>query len=88
MGCLLVFLAAASLCAQTAERLEAHGVSIANTAYQGRTSVRVDALPTAVNGESYAILKGSHFHNGAIEVDLRPTNGRADDQVRRNHSAQ
>jgi hypothetical protein len=120
MGCLLVFLAAASLCAQTADRLEAHGVSVVDTAYQGKTSIRVDALPTAANGESYAILKGSHFHNGAIDVDLagkpgvnaaagargfigiafriqgnryeyiylRPTNGRADDQVRRNHSTQ
>jgi hypothetical protein len=118
--CLLFILAATSLCAQTAERLEAHGVSVTNTAYQGKDAVRVDALPSATNGESYATLKSSHFHNGTIEVDLagkpainagagargfigiafrmqgnryetiylRPTNGRADDQVRRNHSTQ
>jgi hypothetical protein len=67
-----------------------------------------------------ALIKGSHFHNGTIEVELagkpaasarpgargfigiafrvqgnsyeyiylRPTNGRADDQIRRNHSTQ
>jgi len=88
--------------------------------YQGKTAVRVDALPDAGNGRSYAIVKGSKFHNGTIEVDLagkpaasagaaargfigiafrlqgeryeyiylRPTNGRADDQIRRNHSTQ
>jgi hypothetical protein len=117
---LLAFLIAGSLCAQTAEQLEAHEVSVANIVYQGKTSVRIDALPDAANGQSYAILKGSRFHNGTIEVELagkpaasagpaargfigiafrmqanryeyiylRPTNGRADDQVRRNHSTQ
>jgi hypothetical protein len=118
--CLFAFLAVVSLCAQTAERLEAHGASVANTTYQGKIAVRVEALPGAANGQSYAILKGSRFHNGTIETDLagtpavnaiagargfigiafrmqgdhyeyiylRPTNGRADDQVRRNHSTQ
>jgi hypothetical protein len=117
---LLALAAAASLGAQTAEKLDGHGVSIADTSYQGKTAVRVDALPDAANGESFAIVKGSRFHNGTIEVDLagkpaanagaaargfigiafrlqgnryeyiylRPTNGRADDQVRRNHSTQ
>ena len=120
MRYLLTFLLLGRLCAQTAAQLEAHMVSITNTAYQGKASVRVDALPTAPNGESYAVVKGSRFHNGTIEVDLagkpaanagagargfigiafrlqggryeyiylRPTNGRADDQVRRNHSTQ
>jgi hypothetical protein len=117
---LLAFLTALPLCAQTVEQLEAHGVSAANIVYQGKASVRIEALPGAANGQSYAILKGSRFHNGAIEVELagkpaayagagargfigiafrmqgnryeyiylRPTNGRADDQVRRNHSTQ
>jgi len=117
---LLAFLVVGPLCAQTAEQLEAHGITVANTTYQGKSSVRIDALPTAANGQSYAILKGSKFHNGTIEVELagkpaanagagargfigiafrlqtnryeyiylRPTNGRADDQVRRNHSTQ
>ena len=117
---LIAFLTAASVCAQTADQLEAHGVAVANASYQGKNGVRIDASPAAGNGQSYAILKGSRFHNGTIEVDLagkpaanapagargfigiafrmrgnryeyiylRPTNGRADDQVRRNHSTQ
>jgi hypothetical protein len=117
---LVAVLIAGPLCAQTAEQLEAHSVSVSNTSYRGKTSVRVDALPGAANGQSYAVLKSSQFHNGTIEVELagkpaagagpaargfigiafrmqgnryeyiylRPTNGRADDQVRRNHSTQ
>ncbi len=110
----------APLCAQKAVQLEGQGVNISDTTYQGKTAVRVDALTDAGNGKSFAILKGSKFHNGTIEVELagkpatsagaaargfigiafrlqggkyeyiylRPTNGRADDQVRRNHSTQ
>lgn len=117
---LLALLVMAPLCAQTPEELEAHGVSVASAMYQGKSAVRLNPLPNAANGESYAILKGSRFHNGTIEVELagkpaanagpaargfigmafrvqgnrfeyiylRPTNGRADDQVRRNHSTQ
>jgi hypothetical protein len=117
---LLAFLMIAPLCAQTPEKLEAHSVLVANALYQGKSAVRLDALPNAANGESYAIVKGSRFHNGTIDVELagkpaanagpgargfigvafriqgnnfeyiylRPTNGRADDQVRRNHSTQ
>jgi hypothetical protein len=119
MKCALVILAIAPLLAQTPDQLETRGASVAKVMYQGKSAVRVDAADVA-NGESYAIVKGSHFHNGTIEVDLagkpaasagpaargfigiafrlkdnryeyiylRPTNGRADDQVRRNHSTQ
>jgi hypothetical protein len=38
--------------------------------YNGKPAVRVDALPDAANGASCAILKGSRFHNGTIEVEL------------------
>jgi hypothetical protein len=117
---LLAVLVIAPLCAQTPDKVETHGVLVANAMYQGKSAVRLDALPNAANGESYAILKGSRFHNGTIEVELagkpaanagpgargfigmafrvqgnryeyiylRPTNGRVDDQVRRNHSTQ
>lgn len=120
MICLFGLLGVLPLGAQTAERLDAHGVSVASATYQGKTAVHIDALPDAQNGQSYAIVKGSRFHNGTIDVDLagkpsananagargfigiafrmqgdhyeyiylRPTNGRADDQVRRNHSTQ
>jgi hypothetical protein len=102
------------------DQLELHGVKVDAANYKGKRAVRVDPLPDAGNGESYAMLKGSHFHNGAINVELagkpganaapgargfigiafriqanrfeyiylRPTNGRADDQIRRNHSTQ
>jgi len=104
----------------TLDRLELHDVKAEAANYEGKRAVRVDALPNAANGASYAILKGSRFHNGTIEVELagkpaanagpgargfigiafrvqgnrfeyiylRPTNGRADDQIRRNHSTQ
>jgi len=116
LACLLI----APLGAQTPEQLEAHGSSLTKATYLGKSAVRLDALPNAENGESYAIVKGSRFRNGTIEVELagkpaatagpaargfigiafrvqgnryeyiylRPTNGRADDQVRRNHSTQ
>jgi hypothetical protein len=116
LACLLI----APLGAQTPEQLEAHGSSVTKATYLGKSAVRLDALPNAADGESFAIVKGSRFHNGTIEVELagkpaatagpaargfigiafrvqgnryeyiylRPTNGRADDQVRRNHSTQ
>jgi hypothetical protein len=115
-----VLLMAAPLCAQTVDQLEGRGVTITATTYQGKSGVRVDAKPDAANGESLAVVKGSKFRNGTIEVELagkpaaaagagargfigiafrlqggkheyiylRPTNGRVDDQVRRNHSTQ
>ena len=102
------------------DQLELHNVKAEAVNYNGKPAVRVDALPEAANGASYAILKGSRFHNGTIEVELagkpaanagpgargfigiafrlqgnrfeyvylRPTNGRADDQTRLNHSTQ
>lgn len=120
MRYLLALLAIVPLYSQKADQLEARGATVTDTTYQGKSAVRLDALPTTANGESYAIVKGSRFHNGTIEVELagkpaasagtgargfigiafrvqgnryeyiylRPTNGRADDQVRRNHSTQ
>ncbi len=120
MRYLVALLVIAPMCAQTVDQLEPHGVTVGNATYQGRSAVRIDALPSAANGESYAIVKGSRFHNGTIDVELagkpassagpgargfigiafrvqgnryeyiylRPTNGRADDQVRRNHTTQ
>ena len=102
------------------DQLDLYKVKAEAANYNGKPAVRVDALPDAANGASYAILKGSRFHNGTIEVELagkpgadagpgargfigiafrvqgnrfeyiylRPTNGRADDQIRRNHTTQ
>lgn len=106
--------------AQTKASLEPHGVEVSDVEYQGRKAVRLLAPPAAPNGTSWAVVKGSAFHNGVLSVDvagkpavgagegargfiglafrlqndhyeyiyLRPTNGRAEDQVRRNHSTQ
>src|SRR5258708_20204809 len=52
------------------DQLELHNVKAEAANYNGRPAVCVDALPDAANGASYAILKGSHFHNGTIEVEL------------------
>jgi hypothetical protein len=117
----LVALLAASLLAQTADRLAGKNVSLSQTNFKGRSAVQAIATPEAANATSYAVIKDATFRDGTIEVDLagqpaagasgaargfigiafriqgdgsyeyiylRPTNGRADDQIRRNHSAQ
>src|SRR5205823_2543670 len=70
MKYLLALLWIAPLCAQKADHLDPHGVSVTNTTYEGKAAVRLDPLPNAGNGESYAIVKGTRFRNGTIEVDL------------------
>jgi len=109
-----------SLSAQTLTQLEPHRVKVDTVDYQGKHAIKVVEDGTPPNGEAYAVVKGSTFHDGTIEVEvagrpasgavegargfigmalrikdgrfeyiyLRPTNGRADDQVRRNHSTQ
>jgi hypothetical protein len=117
----LLGLLALPLTAQTADRLVAKNVSIAQTNYKGRSAIQVTPKPETQNATAYALVKDSSFRDGAIEVDLaglpgagavatargfigiafrvqadgryeyiylRPTNGRADDQIRRNHSTQ
>jgi hypothetical protein len=114
-------LLAASVAAQSIDRLEGKNVSIAQKTYKDRSAIQVVAAPDAANATSYAVVKDVVFRDGAIDVDLagqpaagaasgargfigiafrlqadgryeyiylRPTNGRADDQVRRNHSTQ
>ena len=111
---------APSVAAQTVEQLTAHEVKLSAVDYLGKSAVKIVEDNPAPNGEAYAVVKGTTFHNGEIEVEmagrpsasagpaargfigiafriaggqfeyiyLRPTNGRADDQVRRNHSTQ
>ena len=111
--------------------LQPHDVTLEAVTYQGRKSVRVTPKVAAAEeraalkndeGGGIAVLLGSSFHDGTIELDvagkprpgavpdargfvgvafrvasdpskyecfyIRPTNGRAEEQVRRNHSAQ
>src|SRR5260370_24209646 len=116
-----VQLAVASLAsAQTVDQLIPHQAKLESVEYLGKRAVKVTEDGQVADGEAYASVKGSGFHNGAIEVELagrpaagagggargfigiafrlqgdqfeyiylRPTNGRADDQIRRNHSTQ
>lgn len=112
------------------ENLE--GLQVINTkaeaaSYRGRKAVRLIDLPgqakeSVANGNTIAVLAGTEFGDGTIEVDvegtprvgaaenmrgfigiafrvqedrgryecfyLRPTNGRTEDQLRRNHATQ
>lgn len=115
-----LLLVTSPLHAQHLDQLEGRNVRLSTASHAGRQAVRVDAVREADNGASLAVIKGTSFHDGVIEVDLagrpaegagsgargfiglafrlqgdryeylylRPTNGRADDQVRRNHSTQ
>ncbi len=103
--------------------LSGYGITLSASEFKRKSAVRI--IPAADNQdggrEMIAIVEGSNFHNGIIEVELasqpgdnapegsrgfagiafrmqdenhfeciyiRPTNGRADDQLRRNHSTQ
>ena len=106
--------------AQAARDLTPHRVRIQEAELAGKRGIRIVEDSIVPNGEAYAIVKDSAFHNGRIEVELagkpaegtfaaargfvgllfrlhdgqfeyiylRPTNGRADDQLRRNHTTQ
>lgn len=104
--------------------LLAHGVRVGTASYRGHPAVHLANKP-GWDREAIAIVSGSSFLDGSIEVDVagqpeagasegargfiglafrvagtgpdvdgfecfyvRPTNGRADDQLRRNHSTQ
>src|SRR5215469_12683160 len=118
---LLIALAIAPLAsAQSVDQLTPHNVKLKQVEYKGNRGIKIVEDGDVPNGEAYAIVKGTTFHNGEITVEfagqpaggsaaaargfigiafrmkdgqfeyiyLRPTNGRADDQVRRNHSVQ
>ena len=118
---LLIALAIAPLAsAQSVDQLTPHNVKLKQVEYKGNRGIKIVEDGDVPNGEAYAIVKGTTFHNGEITVELagqpaggsaaaargfigiafrmkdgqfeyiylRPTNGRADDQVRRNHSTQ
>ena len=106
--------------AQSLDKLALHKVLAQSATYRGKSAIRLVPDPLLENG--VAIVVGSPFHDGVIELDvagvpapgaqeaargfigiafrvqpeaaryellyLRPTNGRADDQLRRNHSTQ
>jgi hypothetical protein len=116
----LALITAPEAVAQSVGQLTPHKVKVESVEYSGKRAVRLVEDGEVPNGQAYAEVKGSAFHNGEILVELagrpapgvaggargfigigfrlqdgkfeyiylRPTNGRADDQVRRNHSTQ
>lgn len=115
--CLSAALTAAADVKLSPAELDSGSAKVDVATYKGKTG----AMHLTDQGESAAIVKGTDFHNGTIEVDisakpgagapegsrgfaglafrikdhahyeaiyLRPTNGRADDQLRRNHATQ
>jgi hypothetical protein len=107
---------------QTLDQLQLHKVRAVSAEYQGKKAVRLTNLENATGEDTLAIVTGSPFQDGTIDLELagapaagsfeaargfigvafriqpqaakyelfylRPTNGRADDQLRRNHSTQ
>jgi hypothetical protein len=70
---------------------EAYAVVKNATVHNGTIDVDLAGQPASGVGEGARGFIGVAFrlHNGQFEyIYLRPTNGRADDQVRRNHSVQ
>ena len=112
--------AAGGASAQDTSQLVPHRVTVASVEYKGKRAVKLTEDGAVPNAQAYAVVKGSSFHNGAIELEVaglpaagavegargfigigfrlqderyeyvyvRPTNGRAEDQVRRNHATQ
>src|SRR5712692_3618810 len=71
-------LAVASLVsAQSVDQLIPHQAKLESVDYLGKRAVKITEDGQVANGEAYAIVKGSVFHNGAIEVELagRPAAG-------------
>lgn len=100
--------------------LESKNMRVETSSYRGSPAIKLASGPDG--GDGSAMIKGSRFHNGAIDLDvagspgkgagegargfiginfriqpdgahweniyIRPTNGRAADQLRRNHSTQ
>jgi hypothetical protein len=108
--------------AQTLDKLQLRQARAESATYRGKQALHVTPAPGAGDANGLAVVTGSEFQDGTIEVDLagspaagaggfargfigiafrvqpeaskyeliylRPTNGRADDQLRRNHSTQ
>jgi hypothetical protein len=121
-----LLLAALVARAQEAPLLDVARLDLKNTRaevsrYRGSAAIKLEIHAQDI-GDGYAVIKGSRFHNGTINLDVagapakraqegargfiginfrmqadgahweniyvRPTNGRAADQLRRNHSTQ
>jgi hypothetical protein len=115
----VIVIAALLVQLDTLEGLQLQNVKADVVTYRGRKAIR--AVEATTGGDAIAVIAGSDFKDGVIEVDvagaprsganegargfvgiafrvqkdgryecfyLRPTNGRANDQLRRNHATQ
>jgi hypothetical protein len=119
---LVLVLGAFIAAGQSVEKLQPHKVRVEPADYRGKQAVHITQTPQAQGEDTFAVVTGSEFQNGGIELELagapaagsmeaargfigiafrvqseaskfelvylRPTNGRAEDQLRRNHSTQ
>jgi hypothetical protein len=56
--------------AQTVGQLIPHKVKLQSVDYRGSGRLKITEDGQVANGEAYAIMKGTLFHNGSIEVEL------------------
>ncbi len=116
----LLLLIASLAAAQTVDELQTRQSRAQSATYRGKQAIHL--TPVQGDADGLAIIAGSEFQDGTIELDLagspasgagdfargfigiafrvqpeasryelfylRPTNGRADDQLRRNHTTQ
>ena len=54
--------------AQTLGQLIPHKVKLESVDYRGKRAVRITEDGDVANGEAYAVVKDTVFHNGAIEA--------------------
>src|SRR5258708_21621633 len=69
-ACWLQLAVASVASAQTVDQLIPHKVRLESAEYLGKHAVKITEDGQVADGEAYAIVKGSAFHNGAIDVEL------------------
>ncbi len=59
------------------DKLVPHNVKLESVDYLGKQAIKITEQGQIANGEAYAIVKDTVFHNGAIAVELagRPAAG-------------
>src|SRR5215510_8601538 len=61
---------ASSASAQSVAQLTPHQVKVESVDYRGKRAIKIVEDGQVPNGEAYAIVKDTVFHNGAIELEL------------------
>ena len=56
--------------AQTVDQLVPHRVKLEAVEFKGKRAIKVVEDGQVPNGEAYAVVKGTPFHNGTIEMEM------------------